>query len=560
MVTLLDAADDIDRADAPREPWVRDAARLRVAAILWQVRQSAPATSAELEMVVWQPRRSAFIAYGFSALSVVAATVVGWPLSRIVPAGSIVLLYLIATLYTAIAFGFGPSLFASLLGVLCFDFFFLLPYYTLYIADPADTVRLAAFGIVAFVVSNLAARVRRQAINADQRAKTSEDLYRLSRELARAVTLQDVLHAIVTTGAAMLKVPVVVLLADGDRLDGQIGTDPIAVLGPADLAAADWCLAQGRTTAPDTATAPRSRWQFVPMHSGRGISGVIGVLPPATGNADSAELQRLLGAIADQAAQAIERVRLGGDLDQASRAAERDRLHAALLSSISHDLRTPLASILGSASDLINHTVATDEALRVELAQTIRDEAERLNRYIGNLLDMTRLESGMLRAETVAVDLIDVVGAAIERCGRIVANHDIQVDLPPNLPLLAVDEVLLEHVLFNLLDNAAKYTPPGTQIRIAGRQDGGNLVVQVIDEGNGIPTTELDRIFDKFYRIQRGDWQRAGTGLGLAICRGFIDAMGGTIIAGNRTDRTGAVFTVTLKLPSDPGLSAADMD
>jgi two-component system sensor histidine kinase KdpD len=471
-----------------------------------------------------------------------------------------VLLYLIAALYTAIAYGLGPSLFASLLGLLCFDFFFLLPYYTLYIADPADTVRLAAFGIVAFVVSNLAARLRRQAINADQRAKTSEDLYRLSRELARAVTLQDVLHAIVMTGAAMLKLPVVVLLAEGDKLGGQIDADPTAALGPADLAAAGWCLAHGRTTAPDYTTPPDTPWQFVPMHSGRGTSGVIGVLPLAPGNAHNAEPQRLLGAIADQAAQAIERVKLAGDLDRASRAAERDRLHAALLSSISHDLRTPLASILGSASDLINHTVVTDEALRVELAQTIRDEAERLNRFIGNLVDMTRLESGMLRAETGAVDLIDVVGAAIERCGRIVANHTIQVDLPADLPLLAVDEVLLEHVLFNLLDNAAKYTPPGTRIRIAGTRDDRHVIVQVIDEGDGIPATELEPIFDKFYRIQRGDRQRAGTGLGLAICRGFVDAMGGTIVAGNRSDRTGAAFTVTLPLPSDPGLSETDME
>jgi two-component system sensor histidine kinase KdpD len=362
----------------------------------------------------------------------------------------------------------------------------------------------------------------------------------------------------------MLQAPVVVLLADGDQIDGETNSDPTETLGATDREAARRCLARGRQAGADGATAPATRWQFVPMHSGRGTGGVIGVLPPPRRNGDLAERGRLLGAIADQAAQAIERVRLAEDLDRTSRTAERDRLHAALLTSVSHDLRTPLASILGSASDLTHHMASADEATRVELAQTIRDEAERLNRFIGNLLDMTRLQSGMLTTETGPVDLVDIVGAALERCRHIIARHTIRVDVPDDLPMLAVDEVLLEHALFNLLDNAGKYTPPDTQIRIAARHDDDHVVVQVIDEGEGIPAAERERIFDKFYRLRRGDRPLAGTGLGLAICRGFIEALGGTIVAGNRPDRSGAVFTITLKLPPDanplgPDLASTEM-
>jgi two-component system sensor histidine kinase KdpD len=298
----------------------------------------------------------------------------------------------------------------------------------------------------------------------------------------------------------------------------------------------------------DTATPLSARWRFMPMRAGRGMVGVIGFLPQAQQSGFTAEREQLFGAVADQAAQAIERVKLGEDLDRASRAVDRDRLHSALLTSISHDLRTPLASILGSASNLIDRGAVPDEAARAELAQTIRDEAERLNRFIGNLLDMTRLESGLLKTENCLVDLIDVVGAALERCGRIVANHSVRVDLPADLPMLAVDEVLLEHVLLNLLENAAKYTPPTSLIQITAWRDERCLILQIIDEGDGIPVADLERVFDKFYRIPRADRQRAGTGLGLAICRGFVEAMGGKITASNRSDRSGAVFTIKLPL------------
>ncbi len=260
--------------------------------------------------------------------------------------------------------------------------------------------------------------------------------------------------------------------------------------------------------------------------------------------------RRLLDALSDQAALAIERINLAQDVTRARFEAETERLRSALLTSISHDLRTPLASILGSATSLKNYRKSLDETALEELIGTIQEESERLNRFISNLLDMTRLEAGAITPHTELVDVGDVVGTALERAKRFLAAHAVKLDLASPLPLLRLDPVLFEQVLFNLLDNAAKYAPPGSTICVTARSDPDAVRLQVADEGAGIPPPDLDRIFDKFYRIHAADRQRAGTGLGLAICRGFIEAMGGRIVAGNRQDRQGAVFTITLPVPA----------
>ena len=232
-------------------------------------------------------------------------------------------------------------------------------------------------------------------------------------------------------------------------------------------------------------------------------------------------------------------------------------MRAALLTSISHDLRTPLASILGSATSLASDQGdVLDAPTRRALLQTIVEEADRLNRFIGNLLDMTRLESGALRPRTSLLDLSDVFGAALSRAAGILAHHQVDLDLAPDLPPLKLDAVLFEQVLFNLFDNAAKYAPAGTRIQISARRDGDRVMLRVADEGPGIPPADVDRVFDKFFRARGADRQRAGTGLGLAICRGFIEAMDGRIIAANRTDRSGAVITITLPVPVDDAMGA----
>jgi two-component system sensor histidine kinase KdpD len=232
--------------------------------------------------------------------------------------------------------------------------------------------------------------------------------------------------------------------------------------------------------------------------------------------------------------------------------AETERLRSALLTSISHDLRTPLASILGSITSLRSYGDAYDEATRDELSATIQEEAERLNRFVGNLLDMTRLESGALEPKRSLIDLSDIVGTALQRSAKVLARHHVEVDLPADLPALDLDFVLFEQVLVNLLDNAAKYAPSGSLIQIRSRRVDDSITIDVIDEGDGIPPADLERIFDKFYRVHATDRQRAGTGLGLAICRGFVEALGGHIVAANRSDRRGAVLTITLPVPAQP--------
>ena len=287
------------------------------------------------------------------------------------------------------------------------------------------------------------------------------------------------------------------------------------------------------------------------MRTGRGTVGIVGLDSDGAGLLLTPDQRRLFDALTDQAALAIERVNLVENIDRARIAAETERLRSALLTSISHDLRTPLASILGSASSLKTYGASLDNAAQDELIGTIQEEAERLNRFIANLLDMTRLESGAIEPNADLVDLADVIGSALRRAAKVLAKHAVELDLGADMPMLKLDPVLFEQVLFNLLDNAAKYSPAGTQIRVEARRDGGRVCLRILDEGGGIPPADLERIFDKFYRVQAADRKRAGTGLGLAICRGFVEAMGGTIAAGNRETGHGAVFTILLPVPAE---------
>jgi len=247
--------------------------------------------------------------------------------------------------------------------------------------------------------------------------------------------------------------------------------------------------------------------------------------------------------------RARERVKLVEEMDRVERAAETERLRSALLTSISHDLKTPLAAVLGAAETLRDLGQRLADGEKADLLSTIIDESERLNRFIANLLDMTKLESGAIAPNVALHDLGEIVGSALRRAGRILSRHNVELTLAPDLPMLELDAVLFEQVLFNLLDNAAKYAPPETTIRIQGWRSGDSVCLRVLDEGSGIAATDLEHIFDKFYRAQKTDQVRAGTGLGLAISRGFVEAMHGTIVGANRTDRTGAAFTISLPIP-----------
>jgi two-component system sensor histidine kinase KdpD len=460
------------------------------------------------------------------------------------------LVFLTAVVGVAVRYGLWPSLLATVAASLCYNFFFLPPIFTFTITDPTNVVAFVFFTIVAVVVSHFAARGRSRTVAAHDRVRSVELLYAFSRKLAGVGTLDDVLWASAYQTALMLTVRVVLLLPEGGSIAVKAGYPPEDILDDADVAAANWAWQNDRPAGRGSDTLPGAKRLFLPMRTGRGIIGIIGIDSDKPGPLLTPDQRRLLDALIDQAALAIERVYLVEDVDRAKRTIETDRLRSALLTSISHDLKTPLAAVLAAAGTLRDLSSALGEAEKADLLATIIDESERLNRFIANLLDMTKLESGAIVPNTAPHDLGEIVGSALRRAGRILAHHRVELELASELPMLDVDAVLLEQVLFNLLDNAAKYSPEDTTIRMRSWRDRDSVCLQVLDEGGGIPPADLEHIFDKFYRVEKGDQVRAGTGLGLAISRGFIEAMHGTITAANRTDRSGAVFAIALPIPS----------
>ncbi|HKU07238.1 MAG TPA: sensor histidine kinase KdpD [Bradyrhizobium sp.] len=461
------------------------------------------------------------------------------------------LVLLTAVVSVAVRYGLWPSLLATVTASLCYNFFFLPPVYTFTITDPTNIAAFFLFMLVAILVSNVAARVRAQADTAIGRVRTTESLYAFSRKLAGTATLDDVLWATAYQIALMLKVRVMLLLPQDGLLTVMTGYPPEDELDQADLAAANWAWANDRPAGRGADTLPGAKRLFLPMRTGRGLIGVIGIDSDKAGQLFTPDERRLLDALVDQGALAVERVLLVEDMDRVKRTAESERLRSALLTSISHDLKTPLASVLGAASTMRDLASSLSEQEKHDLLATVIDESERLNRFIANLLDMTRLESGAVIPNTTRHDLHEIVGSVLRRAGKILQPHRVELDLAGELPMLELDAVLFEQVLFNLLDNAAKYAPPATAITIRSKRERDVVSLQVMDEGDGIPSSELGQIFEKFYRAQKGDRVRAGTGLGLAISRGFVEAMHGTISAANRSDRKGAVFTIRLPIPPE---------
>ncbi|MBB3399436.1 sensor histidine kinase KdpD [Rhizobium sp. BK060] len=493
-----------------------------------------------------------FRAYARATAYVAVALLVGVVLDQVLDVRNLALVFLMAVLTSAVLHGLRPALYSSLLGALAFNFFFLPPRYTLTISDPESVLALFFFLGVAVIASNLTATVQRQAAAARHRARTTEDLYLFSKKLAGTGTLDDVLWATAFQLASMLKVRVVLLLPEEGTIAVKAGYPPDDTLDDADIAAARWAWEHNHAAGRGADTLPGAKRLYVPLRTGRSAVGVIGLdSDRRDGPLLTPEQQRLLDALADQAALAIERIQLVADVDRAKLAVEADRLRSALLTSISHDLKTPLAAILGAAGALREYLESMPAEDRIDLLSTIVDESERLNRFIANLLDMTRLESGAMEPNTAPHFIGDIAGSALRRSAKILAHHKTEMSIASDLPMVLVDPVLLEQVLFNLLDNATKYAPENSTIRINGWSNAYNVFIQVSDEGQGIPPADLERVFDTFYRVRKGDQVRAGTGLGLSICRGFVEAMGGTISAENRNDRTGAIFTIRLPKTND---------
>jgi two-component system, OmpR family, sensor histidine kinase KdpD len=482
--------------------------------------------------------------FGMTVVAIAAALAVALVLYPITGIEDVDLVFLTAIIAVAIRYGLWPSLAACVLSALAYNFFFIPPFHTFAVANPANIATLFFFLVVAIITSHLASRARDAALAAASRAETTEALYAFSRTIAGIVTLDDLLRATGQQIAAMLRLDVAILLPDADgKLEVRAAYPPNAHIDEIDTAAARLAWTESRAAGRGTEALFTDQHVFLPLRTSHGPIGAVGVsrtrAPLNPGE------ERLLAALIDQAAVAIERIWLAAEMDAARLAAETERLRSALLSSLSHDLKTPLASITGAATSLRQYGELYDATAREELAATIQGEAERLSRFVANLLDMTRLKAGGIERKREPIDLGEAVGAALQRMQGVLGDHQMVVDLPLDLPMLDLDVVLFEQVLVNLLDNAAKYSPPGSKIAISANHNEWKVELTVSDEGPGIPAEDLERVFEMFHRVNKGDRQRAGTGLGLSICRGFVEILGGTIKAANRTGGPGAVFSIT---------------
>jgi two-component system, OmpR family, sensor histidine kinase KdpD len=531
---------------------VRDLIRNSGAISITTVSPHGEAIPAKSVRTAPRPERIAWRGYLLSAAAVAGTVCVAWVMNAIFvqSLGSVGMVFLVPVLVSAVFFGRWPAFITALLSVMAYNFFFLPPLYTFTIADPNNWLSFAVLLFVAIIAGNLAARVRAQADLAAARATAMTELYRFTGKLAGIARLDDILWAAAFQISSMLKTNVVILLENSatNSLEVRAGYPPEDELDAQDLAAAAWCWGHGQPAGRNAETLPGAKRLFLPMRTGEGLVAVAGLQRPDDRTLFTPDERRLLDALLDQAALAIERSRLVERVDEAQVLAEADKLRVAMLTSLSHDLRTPLASVLGAATTLIANRSLYDSQQTDELLTTIREEAERLDRFVGNLLDMSRLEAGALGVKREALDVRDLVDAATERLARRLSTHKILIDLPADLPLVRADPLLLEQAIFNLLDNAAKYSPLGSRIRVHARAEAARVLLTIEDEGTGIAPDALPHIFEKFYRAKASDSRVAGTGLGLAVARGFVEAFGGRLDAANRIDRSGADLTISLPI------------
>jgi two-component system sensor histidine kinase KdpD len=490
-----------------------------------------------------------------AASSCVITTGVAWLLFGRTQLPDVVMIYLLGIMLVSSRYGFGPSILAAFLSVAALNFFFIEPYLTFRVADFRHTVTFVVMLVVALVISGLTQRVRNQAASAEGREARTAALYELSRELNVAQDRTRVVEIAARHLERALDCRVAVLVPrPGGGLERVHASPGLAGDADRDVSVGQWVLEHQKEAGLGTSTLPSAGALYVPLPASGGIVGVLALHPARRDRFDSIEQRRQVDAFTAQIGLAMERADLAEQTQLARREVEAEQLRSSLLSSVSHDLRTPLAVITGSASTLLETSPSLDEADRRELIQTILEESERLNRQIRNLLDMTRLESGAVKVNKEWLPFEEVVGSALHRMDKRLAGRDVRVDLPPDLRLVAFDPVLLELALTNLLENAAKYGSDPIELNVTPLRD--ELVVEVADRGPGIPPGEELRVFEKFHRAVR-EGAPEGVGLGLAICRAVVAAHGGRIWAQNRADG-GAAFRFSLPIEGEP--PKLDMD
>jgi two-component system sensor histidine kinase KdpD len=485
---------------------------------------------------------------------VAVATLIGWMVHTFFAPANIIMIYPLCVTVSAILGGLGPSIFVSILvsiiSVLAFDFFFVTPFYTFAVDDTQYLFTFVALLVVGITISYLTSRIRQHTQAAKQRERETAALYALGRDLAISGDLESYIEAIVNRIKEALGYDVTIFLENTEKrekLRAYTGRKE-ACVNESELVTATRAFKHRQKV------LSNDNVRYLPLLTARGIIGVMALKAPDNGRILTAEQERLLGAYTDLIAVAIEGIRLSEELHNAQVLKATEKLQSALLNAISHDLRTPLVSVIGTLSSLQEEGMALDENAKKNLVQVALEEADRLNHLITNLLDESRIEAGAITLSRRPSEVQDLVGAALEQLGSRAGGRPINIDIPEDTPFISVDFGLIVQTLANILDNAMKYSPANSPIEIKARQLSQEVQIEITDYGVGIPEEDLVNIFDKFYRIKRPD-NVAGTGLGLSISKGIVEAHGGHIVAEKGTDG-GTMVKVRLPIGNSDSINA----
>ncbi|WP_460145115.1 DUF4118 domain-containing protein [Pseudomonas sp. S2_A02] len=492
--------------------------------------------------------------YALALLATVLASALAWAVSSVLPLPNISLVFLAAVLLVAVRSSLGPALACAALSFLTYDFLFIPPNFSFSIQREEDVLTLLFFLLMAALTGNLAARQRRQLQALRDTQEETSELLDLSRKLTAATDRQAVVSAAAQHLNGWTDLKLCLLNRDGQS-GWKVETGGPLEFSEAERAAADWAWQHDQPAGAGTGTLPFGRWWWWPLSVDDGPLALLGVCAKE-GQTLSGQRRRLLTALSQPLAQALARAQLADDLEAARLHGETEQLRSALLASVSHDLRTPLTSMRGSIDSLLALGEAIPLEDRRELLEGTRDEAERLDRYIQNLLDMTRLGHGALKLARDWVSPADIVGSSLNRLRAVLASLQVITEVPAELPLLYVHAALIEQALVNVLENAARFSPPRGRLELRAGATDSELFFSVSDEGPGIPEEERAKIFDMFYTAARGDRGGQGTGLGLAICQGMVGAHGGRISVADGIEGRGTCITLHLPLQTQPGLDS----
>lgn len=479
-----------------------------------------------------------------SLAMVVVVTLLGWWVRTYFGLVNLDMFYLLIVVINAVRWGLGAAILTSVVSVPVFDYFFVRPYFVMGGFDLQSVFMLIGFLVVGFLVSTLTSKTRQQAIEAGERENQVTMLYHLSKDLAASDSFEEVMKVIRMNVGKIFNCHVAVFMSSENKLDLN-SFDPGFPLSDQEKRIAEWAFKNDQSSGSGTDSFADSKAQYLPLKTSQGVFGVLGVSFKEKMNEHEARDNYILSALANQAAIAIQRTKLAEVSRQIELMRETEKLQTALLNSISHDLRTPLVSIMGVLDSLLHDFSSLDQQTREELLAAAYEDADHLNRLVGNLLDMTRLEAKALKIHIELCELRDVIGASLQSLKEEIEKRNIVIRIPEDFPEVPMDFVLMMRVFINLVDNAVKYSHPETLIEITAERLEDRVKIDIKDQGIGIPKDDLIKVFDKFYRAVKPR-QITGTGLGLSICKGIVEVHGGEILAKNNIDKG---ITVSVILP-----------